>query len=160
MAEEQCPHPDDLRASYAAIVDYHNTLVQMRFNVAGLFLAANAFLASGFFQSTRSTFLVYGLPTLGLVLAALCWLLEIRTYQLLDNLGNRGLNVESVLKLDDRYGFFSLMGHQPIGPRLLITRLRLPVTKQVRYFVSHSFGLGVLYGAVGVFWLVALIGVR
>ena len=41
---------EDERVVYSAIVDYHNNLVQMRFTVVGLFLAANGFLASGYFQ--------------------------------------------------------------------------------------------------------------
>jgi hypothetical protein len=157
MTTEEALSQDDLRASYSAIVDYHNNLVQMRFNVAGLFLAANAFLASGFFQSAQATLPGYALPALGLVLTCVCWLLELRTYQLLDNLVHRGLELETALNIAERYGFFSLMRSQAIGPRLLIVRKRLPVSGFIRYIVSHSFGIGALYGAVGLFWLLAVV---
>jgi len=158
MADKQASATgEDLRATYAAVVDYHNNLVQVRFTVAGLFLAANGFLAAGFFQSCVSSPTRAALPILGIVLAAICWLLEVRTYQLLDNLGAQGLELEGSLGLDKSLGFFSLLAHQPIGPRLLLTRLRLPTNRGVRYFVSHSFGLGLLYTLIALFWLAMLI---
>ena len=157
MSTQPSATDDDLRAAYAAIVDYHNNLVHMRFTVAGLFLAANGFLASGFFQSTVSAVPRVALPVLGMVLAVICWLLEMRTYQLLENLGARGLDLEASLRLHQGQGFFFLMEHQPIAPRLMPTSLRLPANRVVRYLVSHSFGIGLLYTCVGLFWLIMLV---
>lgn len=94
------------------------------------------------------------------MLTVICWLLELRTYQLLDNLGDRGLELEAALHIAGRHGFFSLMQSQPEGPRLLILRRRLPVNRLVRYIVSHSFGIGALYAAVGLFWLIVLVVTR
>jgi hypothetical protein len=148
---------DDVRAAYAAVVDYHNNLVHMRFTVAGLFLAANGFLATGFFQSSVSALPQAALPVLGMVLAAICWLLEVRTYQLLENLVARGHDLEASLGLQQSQGFFFLMECQPIRPRLPLTRLRLPANRVVRYLVSHSFGIGLLYTLIGLFWLVMLV---
>lgn len=147
----------DLSASYSAIVDYHNTLVQARFTVVGLFLAANAFLATGFFQGAPDKLPAYTLPVLGSILTAICWLLELRTYQLLDNLGTRGSALEKeILGDDNEHGFFSLMKKQPLGPKLLILRIRFETNSLVKYLVSHSFGIGALYAAIGIFWLIAL----
>lgn len=157
MSGEVQASRDDLRATYGAIVDYHNGLVQTRFTVAGLFLAANGFLAAGFFQSDVATVPWYVLPALGILLAAICWLLEVRTYHLLMSLGSRGLCLESELGISHSHGFFSLMERQQTRPRLLVTRLRLPLNKFVRYVVSHSFGIGVLYGSVAVFWMAIIV---
>ncbi|MDD5760429.1 MAG: hypothetical protein PHI06_15290 [Desulfobulbaceae bacterium] len=154
---EETATGDDLRASYGAIVSYHNNLVHMRFTVAGLFIAANGFLASGFFQTTSSTLPWFDPPVLGIVLAILCWLIELRTYQLLENLEYRGLSLEAKLRIETQYGFFSLMRSQKIGPRLLVFRKRFPTNKFIRYVVSHSFGLGLLYGIVTIFWMSALL---
>ena len=66
------PDPNNLRAVYSAIANYHNTVVGMRFVVAGLFLAANGALASGFFQAcpaSRSWFV----PILGMWMAMVCY---------------------------------------------------------------------------------------
>jgi hypothetical protein len=147
---------DALRAVYSAVVAYHNSLVQMRFTIAGLFLAANGLLAGGLFQASVSALPGFAVPALGMLLAFVCWLLEVRTYQLLENLGARGLELEAQLGVGSS-GFFALMAHQPIGPRLLLTPLRLPANKVVRYFVSHSMGVGLLYNMIGLFWLVVLV---
>jgi hypothetical protein len=148
---------ENKRAVYAAVVDYHNGLVQMRFTVAGLYLAANGFLASGFFQGSVHSLPWYALPSLGASLTVVCWLLEIRTYNLLSNLGNRGAHLEKHLGIDESHGFFSLMGNQPIGARLLVLRATLPSNRFFKYVISHSFGLGMLYTIVAVFWVSVLV---
>jgi hypothetical protein len=144
---------DGAKEAYAAIVDYHNNLVHMRFTVAGLFLAANGFLVGGFLQSYPTPSPWAALPFLGLMLAGICWLLEVRTYQLLENLGARGLVLEEQLGIDPELGFFSLMADQPLRPRLLITRLRLPPARFLSYLFSHSFGIGALYALIALFWI-------
>ena len=138
---------DDIRAAYAAVVDYHNNLVQMRFTVAGLFLAANGLLASGFFQSNLSPLFLDALSVLGMGIAVSCGLLEVRTNRLLKNLGVRGLALERQLGLHEENGFFSLMEHQPSSPR----------NRVVRYLISHSFGIGLLYTLVILFWLFMIV---
>ena len=75
----------DIRAAYSAVVDYHNGLVQTRFTVAGLFFAANGFLALGVFQQSVPALLRVILSALGVGLAVICLLLELRTYQLVEN---------------------------------------------------------------------------
>jgi len=72
-------------------------------------------------------------------------------------LGARGHDLEASLGLQQSQGFFSLMERQPIGPRLPLTRLRLPANRVVRYLVSHSFGIGLLYTLIGLFWLMMLV---
>lgn len=42
---------ENLSAGYSSIVGYHNNLMQIRFTVAGLSVAADGFLASAFFQT-------------------------------------------------------------------------------------------------------------
>ena len=49
-ARKQTTNADAIKAAYAAIGAYHNSLVQTRFTIAGLFLAANGLLAGGFSQ--------------------------------------------------------------------------------------------------------------
>ncbi len=156
VSRPRSPTRDDLRAAYGAVVDYHNNLVHMRFTVAGLFLAANGFLVSGYLQKYPPPFPLSVLPYLGIVLASICWLLEVRTYQLLNNLGARGIKLEKQLDIDQELGFFSLMAYQPIGPRFLITRIRLRSNRVVRYVFSHSFGIGLLYSVIALFWIYML----
>ncbi|HSN24191.1 MAG TPA: hypothetical protein VLS45_08510 [Methylomicrobium sp.] len=152
-AKKQSSSPDAIKAAYAAIVAYHNNLVQARFTITGLFLTANGLLAGGFFQAGMSQLPKFALPALGLALAAICWMLEIRTYQLLENLGKRGLDLEDRLGMQKDHGFFSLMDSQPIGPRLLPTRLRLRTSK----LFSHSRGFVLLYTVIALFWVYLLV---
>jgi len=148
---------DEIRAAYAAIVDYHNNLFPMRFTVAGLVLAANGFLVSVFSQSNLSLSLRVAIPILGILVSFICWMLEVRTYQLLENLSARGERLEKSLGLKDDQGFFSLMSHQPIGPRILPLYRRWPSNRIVQFLVSHSFGINILYIIIGLFWLIAFI---
>ena len=150
---KQSPSSDAIKATYAAIVAYHNSLVQTRFTIAGLFLAANALLAGSFSQTSLSVLPKPALPALGITLAIICWALEVRTYQLLENLGKRGLDLENRLGLEKVEGFFSLMAHQPIGPRLLPTRIRLPASG----LFSHRLGIALLYTLVGLFLVIMLV---
>jgi hypothetical protein len=150
---KQSTSTDATKAAYAAIAAYHNNLVQTRFTITGLFLTANGLLAGSFFQAGGSELPKFLLPGLGLALAVICWMLEIRTYQLLENLGRRGLELEDQLGVQKTHGFFSLLESQPIGPRLLPTRFRLSKSK----LFSHSRGFALLYIIIAVFWVYLLV---
>ena len=148
---------DNLRAAYNAVVDYHNSLVQVRFTIAALFFAANGFLAIGFFQQPGSALIRIFLAFLGMVMAAICWLLEVRTYQLLENLGKRGEYLEKSLGLRKDQGFFSLMKLQPVEPKWLPTTREMPEKWFGRDLVSHRVAFSSFYIIVLVLWLVMLI---
>ena len=147
---------DDVRAAYAAIADYHTSLVQTRFTIVGLFLAANGFLALGFFESSVSALPRVALPAIAILLTIICWVLEVRTYHLLENLALRGLELEKLLGLHKDQGFFSLLLHPPIGPRLIPTRIRLPEYKVEPGLFSHTLGISLIYIIIGLFWLILL----
>jgi hypothetical protein len=138
-------------------VDYHNSLVQTRFTIAGLYIAATGFLASSWFATLgRQRSGTYWLiPLLGVILTLACWLLEIRTYQLLRNLGSTGEKIEDKLKIQHALRFFApLMSFQKVRPWLPFTSRELPEWKigKDRHLVSHSFGLNILYASIFLFW--------
>lgn len=144
------------RAAYNAIVDLHNNLIQTRFNVAGLVLAGNGFLASGFFQqSIEEVDNRLTISILALVLTVIFWIMEVRTYSLLHSLGNRGTDIEKALEFRSNLGYFSLMKNQEdSGPKFLIFRfIELKPNNVIKFFFSHSFGIGSLYLALITFWL-------
>ena len=131
---------NNLRAVYNAIIDYHNNLVQTRFTVASLVLAAHGFLAIGFFQNSCEDWSRTLIPILGIFLVIIFWIMEIRTHCLLKNLGKRGKKIEKILDIERKYGFFSLMKKQPLGPQFLIFRfINFYPNKFNAYFFSHSF---------------------
>jgi len=149
---------DDMLAVYSAVVDYHNNLVHMRFTVAGLYIAASGFLVGALFSGSDWCGAKLSVTLLGLTLTAIAWLLEIRTYCLLENLGSKGIEIETKLRLGGIQGFFALMSKQPLSPRLPFIRIRLNrCPKFVRYVVSHSLGLDLLYLCLAVFWVFILL---
>ncbi len=149
---------DDLLTVYSAVVDYHNNLVHMRFTVAGLYLATSGFLVGALFSGRDWCGTKLSVTLLGLALTAIAWLLEIRTYCLLENLGSKGNEIETKLRLGGIQGFFALMSKQPLSPRLPFIRTRLTrCPKFVRYVVSHSLGLDLLYLCLAVFWVFMLL---
>ncbi len=139
---------DHKKTVYTSIVDYHNNLVQARFTTASLVLAANGFLAVGYFQNCKDT-PPADIPIIGIIFAIIFVIVEIRTYFLLKNLGARGKELEKELNMK-KYGFFDLMEKQPIGPKCYIFQ---------RIF-THSFALGLLYLLLGGFWIYQLFFIK
>ena len=88
---------EDLSAGYGGIVDYHNNLVQIRFTVAGLSIAADGFLTSAFFQTDSVVLSRIIISILGVVLTFICGMLEIRTFQLLNKLLKGGMKSKKFL---------------------------------------------------------------
>jgi len=145
---------ENIRAAYSAIVDYHNNLVQIRFTVVGLFLAANGFLASGFFQTNTNELVnaKFILPILGLLLTSSCLIIEIRNRQLFANLQFRGNHLEEYLGLQNDQGFFSLMENQPIGPRVFGKPKLNRGKRDSRHVLTQTVGIALIYLIIFVFW--------
>ena len=145
----------DLPAVYGAIVDYHNNLVHMRFTVAGLYLAASGFLVGAMFGESEWNGKKLSVTLLGVILTAIVCLLEMRTSCLLDNLVAKGADIEKKLKLNYTHGFFALMSDsQRILPRWPCTKIYIKgPPKLIRFIISHSFGLNMLYLCFAVFWI-------
>jgi hypothetical protein len=141
---------------YNAIVDYHNNLAQIRFTVAGIFLATNGFLASVAIQGQESL-IWFVLSFLGVLIAVICWLLDTRNYQLLENLGTRGNEIEKSLGIKDNQSFFYLMAVQPIEPRVMPTFKEMKKNNLLRYMVSHTVLFNLIYTIFGAGWFIAFL---
>lgn len=143
---------------YNSIVEYHNSLVETRFLVSGLVLSANGFLAVGFFQKGTSSISKIAIGVLGILIAKIFWIIEIRTCSLLRNLGSRGRKLEKALCIQKKEGFFSLLKNQPKGLRFLILRfIEFKPKGFLKKLFSHSFGLGLLYFSLCVFWILMIV---
>jgi len=156
--ENNLPNKNDLIAVYNAVISYHNSLVNIRFITAGLYLTASGFLVAGLFNNTYSIAKLL-LPLLGFILAFIIWGLERRTYQLLENLGCLGINIESKFCLGGIGGFFDTMEHQkidPLWPLWLFAKKdsnkKYINNEKVKWFISHSNGLNTFYGLMAAFW--------
>ncbi len=158
---------EDILHMHSALSEYHSTIVSSRFAVAGLYMAGTAFLVQVIFAESILLFTKYTIATFGLILTIAMWLLEIRNVNLLDNIGDSGRDIEKKLNLkkEDNFGFFLLMKDQEIAPRLpFIPKERkfstFPSNKVVKYFISHSFGLSLIYFSSLVFWGIILLKIR
>ena len=153
----QAPSNDTLRTIHDEITRMYSALAQMRFTIAGLYLAATGFLASAWFAGLRDgiTSAYYLIPALGFVVTLACWLMEIRTFHLILNLEHKGAEAEQRLRVDGKLTLFMMRSGYPLQPRLPFTA-KLAVPKALQRFVSHSFGLNTLYASIAAFWVLAL----
>lgn len=147
---------DDLRAIYAATTNYHVGLVQVRFSVVGLFLAANGFLAIGFFQPGESTVGRIALPVIAFLITFIFYMLEVRNFHIIENLDRLGRDLEKRMGVAEEMGFFSLMSNMKVGALLIPTLIRLRVQKNVYTIFSHSFWISMIYILIGLFWALML----
>lgn len=88
-----------LKEVYRSVVDYHNSLVNMRFTVAGLYIAGSAFLVNALFSDYQWCYTKITVCSLGLVLTLIVFIIEVRTRNLLKNLGKFGGEIEKEFKL-------------------------------------------------------------
>jgi hypothetical protein len=81
-----------------------------------------------------------------------------RTYQLLYNLGARGLKIEEKMNVNLGIGFFELMKTQTHGPRNPFTNEEIPSSWVFfKSMVSHRIGFTILYAIIVVFWILAFL---
>lgn len=148
---------ENLSTGYNGIVDYHNNLVQIRFTVAGLSIAADGFLASALFQAGAPEVSQIVISMLGIVLTFICGMLEIRTLQLLYKLLDAGVAIEKKLGLSEDQGVFSVLTHSQIVPRFLSKAVKGSGQKGNKFVFSHSVMFWLLYICVFIFWITMLI---
>ena len=143
---------ENLSAGYNGIIDYHNTLVQIRFTVAGLSIAADGFLASALFNTSAPLFSKIIISILGIILTFICGMLEIRTFQLLNKLLKGEFELENIFGLEEDHGLFSILMQNQIVPRFT-GKPPTGSAKKEKFIFSHSIMLGLLYVNIFIFWL-------
>lgn len=148
---------ENLSTGYNGIVDYHNNLVQIRFTIAGLSIAADGFLVSAIFQAGSPQFSRILISILGIMLTFICGMLEIRNYQLLNKLLKAGYALEKNLGLNEEQGFFSVLMHAQIVPGFISKSSKVSAQKKNKFIFSHSVMFGLLYICIFFFWLIMFI---
>lgn len=175
IAKPSTHKDEDIRTEYSAVVDYHTSIVNSRFTVAGLYVAAVGFLASTVLGKDVST--VARLAGCGLAcwLTLCLWILELRSRALFTNLAHRGIDIEhrywGLTEGEDWYaGFFSRQYKEPPPgepeegglsrrkkpDRPSLAWAKKPMPTSLSRFISHSMGFDLLYAGCGVFWLIVL----
>ena len=167
---------EDARAEYSAVVGFHTTLVNGRFTVTGLYVAAVGFLAAAVLGKEISAVARVAGSGLGCWLTGCLWILELRNRSLANNICKRGIDIEhkywGLTNSDDWYsGFFSRQYREPpeselegcgLSRRKAPDRPTLgwankPISEKLSRFVSHSMGVDLLFGGCGVFWLICFL---
>ncbi|WP_133511439.1 hypothetical protein [Candidatus Thiosymbion oneisti] len=167
--------PENIRQEYIAVVGYHGSLVNSRFTIAGLYVAAIGFLAGAILAKDVSWITRAGGSGLACWLTLSLWILELRSRALFTNVAHRGIDIEHNYwnLIDDEWfdGFFSRQYKEPpnhdhlsetLARRMEPDRPRFgwskkPLSQSISKFVSHSMGLDLLYAGSGVFWLALFI---
>lgn len=154
---------DYLLSMHAALGEMHSTIISARFAVAGLYIAASAFLVTALPSDGKPAFITASwIALFGLSLTFALWLLEIRNVCLLENLDDRGQLIEDEFKASASLGFFHLMANQTIGPKIPFFPRKaswscIPYGKKakpiVSYIFSHSTGLSLVYLFGVIFWI-------
>jgi hypothetical protein len=163
--------PDDVRAEYQAVVDYHASIVSSRFTIAGLYVAAVGFVAAAVLAGDTTWTARLGGSALALWLTGCLWVLELRSRALFTNVAHRGIDIEhrywGLVGDEWMNGFFSRLYKEPPGadannsgaldrrsdpdrPRLAWASK--PMSIRSSRFISHSMGLDLLYAGGLVFW--------
>ncbi len=148
---------ENLSVGYSSIVDYHNNLVQIRFTVAALSVAADGFLASAFFQTGSPDLSRVLIAILGVILTFICGMLELRTLQLLMKLLKAGYALEKTMGLGIDQGVFSVLMQSQIVPWFLKKFSNTPADRESRFVFSHSVMFWLLYICIFIFWAIMLI---
>lgn len=157
------PNPDNVRAEYAALIAYHNSVVSFRFTLLGFFAAAVAFIAKEDLHRSQAILLL--VLTIGL------YIVERRNRILYTQMGKRAMEIEQKYwKLnrsddgsDTGLPLFCLFRMDEL-PDDLINRLSNEQKKNLKCrgtfwqrILSHSRGLDIVYLSVMIYSVWSLI---
>lgn len=167
--------PEEIRSEYSAVVSYHSSIVNSRFTIAGLYVAAVGFLAGAILKENASIIARIAGSGLGCWLTLCLWILELRSRALFTNLAHRGMDIEhnywGFNNDEDWYrGFFSRQYKEPPGYNPDIDELSrrvnpdrptlgwatLPINNILARYISHSLGLDLLYIGCGLFFIITV----
>jgi hypothetical protein len=157
-------NPENLRAEYAALSSYFNTLITFRLTLMGFFLAAIGFMVGGDWPIKAP------IAFLGILLTAPLYLFEIRTRILFSDLAKRAIAIEQLYWKcgEDGSNELSYFSRQfphylkPYGISINYDPHEAPI--KILGFIpikskllSHSFSLDLLYLGILLFFIVAAI---
>ncbi len=166
--------PEDIRTEYKMLSSYHQSLVNSRFTIAGLFVAATGFLIGAFVNNDISLINRMLISGFGCWLTLCIWVLELRSRSLFTNIAMRAVDIE--------HKHWNLVGHEwysglynrqykiPIEQTNNIDYLRRqnpdrpsfgwtkqPIPESISKYISHSIGFDLLYFGSETFWCISFV---
>jgi len=173
--EKTVQDPDDVRTEYTAIADYISNITNIRFTLAGLYVAAIGFVA-GVVLAATSTWEARAAGSFVAIWLTFClYVMELRNRSLYTNLAHRGIDIEHnnwrLIKSLWYSGCHSRQYKEPPvaeadredvpskpGPdRSKIAWMKEPLPDSVSRYISHTLGFDLLYGGGIVFWSITLL---
>ncbi len=172
---EQAYGSEDIRQEYSAVVGYHSFLVNSRFTIAGLYVAAIGFLAGAVLANDTTWITRACGSALASWITLSLWIIELKSRALLTNVAHRGIDIEHQYwdLVNNKWydGFFSRQYKEPpkhdyendkaaryMEPdRPIFGWFKKPISHKFAKYISHSMGLDLLYAGSGVFWLCFLV---
>lgn len=82
---------EEARAEHKSCVDYHTSLVNSRFTIVGLYVAAMGFIASTSFKYDTSWDFRAACALLAILITFCLWILELRSRALFTSIAHRGI---------------------------------------------------------------------
>jgi hypothetical protein len=164
QSEKKGHQDENLRAEYAALSNYFNSLITFRLTLLGFYLAAIGLIVAG-----TNWPIPLPISLLGIVLTVSLYIFELRTRILFHHLAKRAIEIEQVnwnfKGQKDALPFFSrqfpqyLESYEVIKDDYFATSIQiLGKIKTIRSkFVSHSFALDILYWGVLIFFIVSAV---
>jgi hypothetical protein len=166
---------DEARAEHGACVDYHTALVNSRFTIAGLYVAAMGFIATAVFKPDITWDFRAAVSLLACWLSICLWILELRSRALFTNIAHRGIQIErahwGLVGENLMAGFFSRQHKLPADgveetppdqprratpdPVSIAFRPGKPLSRRWSSLISHSMGLDLLYSGGLMFWAIS-----
>jgi hypothetical protein len=166
--KESKPDPDDVRTEYAALIDFHNSVVSHRFTLVGFYLATIGLIAG------KDVNFLEACLILGLTISM--YMMELRNRTLYTQMGRRATDIEiNYWKLnrkntdDTGLPLFCTMRSDDVSKEILnkLTKKQLNDLKEHPKFwgrwkvpllqANHSRGLDFLYAAVAVYAIIKMI---
>jgi hypothetical protein len=166
--EESKPNPDDVRTEYAALIDFHNSVVSHRFTLVGFYLAAIGLIAG------KDVNFLEACLILGLTISM--YMMELRNRTLYTQMGRRAIAIEvNYWKLnrkdngDTGLPLFCTMRQSELPEEIrktLTSKQHDDLEEHPRFWgrwkipllqANHSRGLDFLYAVVAVYAITKMI---
>lgn len=165
--------PENIRSEYAAVVEYHGSIVNIRFTIAGLYIAAIGFIASAVLAKDTEWLARLGGAALAWWLTVCMGILELRSRSLYTNLAHRGIDIEHQhwcligrhwydgffsrqYKVEPTEDFKEDVPSKPGFDRPKIAWMKKPLSEKISRHISHSMGFDLLYAGSLIFWTAVL----
>ena len=147
MSERQLANQENYRTEYKEVATTYRFQISLRFIVNAFTVTSQSAILNTYSQALQQTptlGYIIMIPFIGLIIMFAIFLIEQRTISVFRTMIRRGKELEFNLGLIN--GHFGWLG----DPEVISA-------KGLRKFVTHTWGIRLIYGTVSTMWIVLLI---